>query len=66
MTHGRYVEALQRKKVISGAFVFIVCAGLLLWHGPSFPLVVITVIAALYAIASLLGLRRLRRDSRPR
>jgi Flp pilus assembly protein TadB len=66
MSYGRYVEALQRKKAISAALGFVVCACLLLWHGPSFPLAVVTLIAGLYLIANVLGLRRLRRDSRER
>jgi hypothetical protein len=66
VSHGRYVEALQRKKVISAALVFVVCVALLLWHGPSFPLAVITVFAGPYLIANFFGLRRLERDFRER
>jgi len=62
MSHGTYVEALERKKVISALLVFVICAGLLFWHGPSFPLAVITVCAALYLVTTALALHRLRRD----
>jgi cell division protein FtsW (lipid II flippase) len=62
MSHGTYVEALERKKVMSALLVFVICAGLLFWHGPSFPLAVITVCAALYLVTTALALHRLRRD----
>jgi membrane protein implicated in regulation of membrane protease activity len=62
MSDGTYVEALARKELITWLFVFIVSVGLLFWHGPSFPLAVLTVLAALCLLTKVLALRRLRRD----
>jgi hypothetical protein len=62
MSDRTYVEALARKELITWLFVFIVSVGFLFWHGPSFPLAVVTVFAALCLITKVLALRRLQRD----
>ena len=52
----------MRRRVISSSVVALLCTGLLLWHGPSFPLAIVSVCAILYLIASILSLRRLRSE----
>jgi hypothetical protein len=53
----------MRRKVISSLVVAILCTGLLLWHGTSFPLAVVSACAILYFTASILSLRRLRTEA---
>jgi len=59
---GAYLEGLQRRAVISWLFVFVLGTAFLLWHGPSFPLTVLTLCAGLVTVAKAVGLYRLRRD----
>jgi uncharacterized membrane protein (DUF4010 family) len=58
----RYLEAMERKKLTSAVFVFVVCVVILLLHGPTFPLAVITVFAGVYLLMKFFVVRRLRRD----
>jgi hypothetical protein len=61
---GAYLEEMERRKVITALLAFILCFGALLWHGPSFPLAVVTLCAGAYLITTAFRLWRLRRDQR--
>jgi hypothetical protein len=64
MRSGSYLEAMERRRLVSAFLVFALSVCFLIWHGPSFPLLVVTTVAGLYATTKLFQARRRKRDPR--
>ena len=47
---------------VSSIVVLVALVAAVLWHGPSFPLCVITAVTASYFVVKFLSLRRLKRE----
>ncbi len=62
MSGGEFLQAMERKKLVSSMVVLVVLVAAVLWHGPSFPLCVVTAVAAIYFVVKFLSLRRLKRE----
>ena len=62
MSGGGFLQAMERKKLVSSIVVLVALVAAVLWHGPSFPLTVLTLCAGLVTVAKAVGLYRLRRD----
>ncbi len=63
MSGGEFLQAMERKKLVSSMVVLVVLVAAVLWHGPSFPLCVVTAVAAIYFVVKFLSLRRLKREA---